>query len=270
MERLEAAGIVGSGVLAEDHRPGSWERRIAECSERLYRGRMVQRLLLTWAVPGNAVLLVAAGLVLGLWRAVLPAGVLFAVTVVSAAVSARLLYQQHFRVRAMESELRALEHEHRERLLEDLGSGDLLAAHKRYRAQLPELIERYRAEARRDRRKDNVLQSAVIGGSIVAATVTATAMSVVDVRWAAVVLSLLVAVAAAFAGYARYRERSAAWLRTADALEREYESVELRVGRYRRFTSEREAYAEFADAVEALRAEQARRVPSTVGDGIGQ
>lgn len=170
----------------------------------------------------------------------------------------------------MDSELRALEHADREHLLEELGSGDLLGAHKRYRAQLPELIERYRDEARRDRLKDNALQAVVIGGSIFAATATATAMSVVDVRWVAGALSLLVAVAAAFSGYAKYRDRSVACQQAADALEREYESVELRVGRYRRFSEEHEAYAEFADAVDALRAERARRLPSAAGDGAGQ
>ncbi|MCI2421928.1 DUF4231 domain-containing protein [Saccharopolyspora sp. K220] len=270
MERVDTAGIVGGGVLAEDRQPPDWERRIAERSEQHYRARMVQRLLLLWALPGNLVLIGVAAAVLGLWGAVLPAGIVFALAVASIAVSAKFLYRQHFRVRAVESELRTLEHAHREHLLDELESGDLLGAHKRYRAQLPELIERYRSEARRDRWKGNALQTVVIGGSIVAATATATAMSVVDVRWMAAVLSVLVALSAAFAGHANYRDRSTAWQQTADALEREYESVELRVGRYRRCDGEREAYAEFADAVEALRAEQARRLPSAATDGLGQ
>ncbi|MGP4021500.1 DUF4231 domain-containing protein [Saccharopolyspora sp. 5N708] len=270
MERVDTAGIVGGGVLAENRQPPAWERRIAERSEQHYRARMVQRLLLFWAVPGNLMLLGAAAVVLALWDSALPAGIAFALVVASIAVSAKFLYQQHFKVRAVESELRTLEHAHREHLLDELESGDPLGAHKRYRAQLPELIDRYRGEARRDRWKDNALQTMVIGGSIIAATAAATAMSVVDVRWIAVLLSVLVAVCAAFAGHAKYRDRSTAWQQTADALEREYESVELRVGRYRRCGGEREAYAEFADAVEALRAEQARRLPSAAKDGIGQ
>ncbi|KAA5829630.1 DUF4231 domain-containing protein [Saccharopolyspora hirsuta] len=270
MERVDTAGIVGGGVLPGDHRPADWERRIAERSEQLYRARMVQRLLLLWAVPGNLLLVVLGAVALALWGIAVPAAVVFVLAIASIAVAANFVYRQHFKVRAVESELRALEHGYREHLLEELGTGDLLAAHKRYRAQLPELVERYRGEARRDRWKDNALQTVVVGGSIVAAVVTATAMSVVDVRWVAAALSLLVAVCAAFAGYAKYRDRAQALQQTADALEREYESVELRVGRYRRFDGEREAYAEFADAVDALRAEQARRLPSASIDAPGQ
>ncbi|MEV0697430.1 DUF4231 domain-containing protein [Saccharopolyspora sp. NPDC050389] len=274
MERVDTAGIVGGGVLAGDGQPSGWERRIAERSEEHYRARLVQRLLLAWAVPGNLLLIGVAAVALWLWTSALPAGIVFVLALASLVVSAKFVYQQHFKVRAVESELRALEYAHREHLLDELGPGDLLGAHKRYRAQLPELIERYRVEARRDRWKDNVLQTVIIGGSIIAATATATAtaasVSVVDVRWVAVALCLLVALAAAFAGHAKYRERSAACQQTADALEREYESVELRVGRYRRFDRESEAYAEFADAVGALRAERARRLPSASTEGIGQ
>ncbi|GAA4611798.1 DUF4231 domain-containing protein [Saccharopolyspora hordei] len=270
MERVDTAGIVGGGVLAGSNRPETCERRIAERSEQLYRARLVQRLRLLWAVPGNLLLLGLGALSLALWGLAIPVGVIFVLAVASTAVSAKLLYGQHFKVRAVESELRALEHGYREHLLDELGNGDLLGARKRYRAQLPDLVERYRDEARRDRWKDNALQTVVIGGSAVTAVVTAIAVSVVDARWPAVVLSLLVAVAAAFAGYAKYRDRAHELQRTADALEREYESVELRVGRYRRFDDEREAYAEFADAVDALRAEQARRLPTAVIDTLGQ
>lgn len=269
MERVDTAGIVGGGVLSVEHRPTDWERRIAERSEQLYRNRMVQRLLLLWAVPGNLLLVVLGVFALALWGIAAPAAVVFALAVASIAVSAKFVYRQHFRVRAVESELRALEHGYREHLLDELGDGDLLTAHKRYRAQLPELVDRYRGEARRDRWKDNGLQTVVVGGSIVAAAVTATAMSIVEVRWVAALLSLLVAVSAAFAGYAKYRDRAQALQQTADALEREYESVELRVGRYRRFDGERAAYAEFADAVDALRAGQARRLPSAAIDAPG-
>ncbi|GAA4862712.1 MULTISPECIES: DUF4231 domain-containing protein [Saccharopolyspora] len=268
MERVDAAGIVGGGVLTEGARPQDWERRIAERSELLYRGRLLRRLLLLWAGPGTAVL---GALGIGaevLWRSPWITGAVAVIAVGSLAVSARLLYGQHFKVRAVETELRALESAHREHLLEELGYGDLLAAHKRYRAQLPALIERYRGEARRNRWKDNALQGVVIGGSIVGATVSATAVSFAASRWYAVALCLLVAVAAAFAGYAHYRDRCHSWQQTADWLEREYESVELRVGRYRKFEDEREAYAEFADAIEALRSERSRTARGA--DALGQ
>ncbi|TDD87432.1 DUF4231 domain-containing protein [Saccharopolyspora karakumensis] len=270
MERVDTAGIVGGGVLAEDRQQGDWERRIAQRSEELYRERIVQRLLLAWAVPGNLLLAAVGATLLALSTSVVPAAVTFVIVAASAGVAAVYVYRQHFKVRAVDTDLRALEGAHRDMLLDELGTGDLLDAHRRYRAQLPELIERYRHEARSDRWKDSALQAVVIGGSIVAATATATAAAVPEIRWFAIGLSLLVAVSAAYAGYTKHRDRAAAWQETADALEREYESVELRVGRYRRFGSEREAYAEFAEAVEALRAERARRLPSGVNDGLMQ
>ncbi|TDC89079.1 DUF4231 domain-containing protein [Saccharopolyspora aridisoli] len=271
MERVDTAGIVGGGVLAADDRQqGDWERRIAQRSEELYRERIVQRLLLAWAVPGNLLLAAVGVTLLALSTSVVPAAVTFVVLAASAGVAAVYVYRQHFKVRAVDTDLRALEGAHREMLLDELGTGDLLDAHRRYRAQLPELIERYRHEARSDRWKDSALQAVVIGVSIIAATATATAAAVPEIRWLAIGLSLLVAVSAAYAGYTKHRDRAASWQETADALEREYESVELRVGRYRRFGSEREAYAEFAEAVEALRAERARRLPSGVNDALMQ
>ncbi|GAA2791352.1 DUF4231 domain-containing protein [Saccharopolyspora taberi] len=271
MDQVEAAGIIGGGVISENPRAQDWERRIAERSEQLYRARLVRRFLLIWVYPVNVLLAVLAisGFVLYGPSSVTAAAAV--VVLASIAVSARLGYVQHFKVRAMEFDLRALEQGHREHLLEEFGSGDLLGVRKHYRAHLPDVIDRYRAEARRHRRRDGLLQSVVVAGSIVAACVTAISMSIVDARWGAVLLSLAVALSAAFAGHARFAERGVLLQRTADSLEREYESVELRVGRYRRLSGEDEAYAEFADTVESLRADQARQLgPMPRADALGQ
>ncbi|QGK68416.1 DUF4231 domain-containing protein [Allosaccharopolyspora coralli] len=254
-------GIVGGGVIPEGAPPQDLERRIAERSEKLYHVRLVQRILMIWAYPGNLVILgvsVASVAVLQQQLAVVvPLAVL--VPAASLVASARALYRQHFRIRSVHTQLKSLRTEHEEHLLDELGVEDLLAAHKRYRSQLPDVIARYRVESRSCRRKHNAVQSVVIVGSILSAAATTASLSLADARVPAVVLSLLVAVSAAFGGYAKYRERSVNLQQTADALEREYESVELRVGRYRRFGTEREAYAEFAHEVETLRAEQAKR-----------
>lgn len=254
MERVDT-GIVGGGLLTEEVPMQDWERRIADRSERLYRARLQRRFLLLWLYPGNLGLLamMAVGAA-AMWPSLMWVGIAVVAVVASLAVSARWTYQQHLRVRTIRTELRALENAQREQQLADLESDNLLGTQKRYRARLPELVAEYRAAAREDRRKDGVLQTLVIGGSIVAATTSAVSMSLSGTHWVAVLLSLLVAVSAALAGYAQFRERATTWQRTADALEREYEAVELRVGRYRRFGDERDAYAEFADAVLALRA----------------
>ncbi|MFR9728933.1 DUF4231 domain-containing protein [Saccharopolyspora sp. MS10] len=261
MERWDAGtGIIGGGVIAGETQPQDWERRISELSEQLYRARLLQRFLLLWAYPGTLALtgLSISGIVL-LAPPVAVSVAVVAVPVGSAAVSARTAYRHHFTVRSVATELRELERAHREHQLDEWNAGDLLGMRKRYRADLPDVIERYRTEAGRHRWKDQVLHTIVIAGSIISATVTAASAAVAGARWAAVVVCLLVAVAAAFSGYSKYRERAASLQQTADVLEREYHSVELRAGRYSRFDDEGDAYAEFADTVESLREEQAKR-----------
>ncbi len=262
MQRAGArTGIVGGGVIAEGVNSDDLERRIAERFEQLYRARLVQRMLLIWAYPGNLVVAAASVAYYQFFAPPEPWAWVACVLVPAASLvlSARLVYRQHFKVRSVDSELRALQRAHREQTLDGLGVGDLLASHKRYRAELPDVIDEYRTEARRHYRRNNVLQCIVISGSIGTSAVAAASVSIADVRWVAVVLSLVVAISAAFAGHAKYRERSVGLQQTADALEREYHSVELRVGRYRRFEDEWSAYAEFAHEVELLRNDQAKR-----------
>lgn len=258
MERADPkAGIVGGGVITEDSRIHDLEQRIAERAEQLYRLRMVGRLLTAWAYPGNLVLVAVVASVLLLGGQ--PWGVdlgLVLVAIASVATSLRLVYKQHFTIRAVRTELRELHRRYREGWLDELDSGDLLGAHKRYRAHLPEVIDSYRIEARKHRWKSHSLQCVIIVGSILTGVVAAASVSVVDARWAAVVISVLVAVSASLSAYGKFQERGTDLVRAADALEREYESVELRVGRYRKFAGEREAYAEFADTVETLRVER--------------
>lgn len=258
-------GILGGGVISGETHPEDLRRRVDERSERLHRSRLVRRLLALWVFPGNLVLiaLLAGGAVLldlsVMWWLVL----VVVVPVLSVSASARVLYRQHFRVRALNAELRELRRVHREHLLDDFGTDDLLAAHKRYRAELPDTIDSYRRESRAHRRKHNVLQGLTIAGSIVTSVIAAVSVFMAEARWLTVAASLTVAVTAAFGGYAKYRERGLNLQQTADALDREYHSVELRVGRYRRIEEERAAYAEFAHEVEALREEHARRLQQT-------
>ncbi len=248
-------------MLSGDTQPEDLDRAISGLSEQLHRARLLRRLLALWAVPGNVAVVAGsvACFVLLAWQPLWLLVVAVAVPVVSITGSLLLLYRQYFSIRAMVTQLRDLHRAHREQLLDDLRAGDLLTAHKRYRAQLPDTIRSYRAESRGYRRKHNGLQAVIIAGSIATSALTTVSVSVAGVRWIAVAGSLLVAVTAAFAGYSKFRERSANLQQTADALEREYHSVELRVGRYRRFEDERGAYAEFAHEAEALLEEHAKR-----------
>ncbi|SDP95361.1 Protein of unknown function [Actinopolyspora xinjiangensis] len=257
-----STGIVGGGVLSAESDPDDVARRIADLSEQVHRALLLRRLLTVWALPVNVALI---ALVVGYfamrggsgWQLVTLVSVIPTISVVG---SGFLLYRQYFKVRDMAIELRELNQARREQSLDDVGSGgDLLAAHKRYRAQLPDAIRAYRRQARRYRRAHNGLQVVVISGAIVTSVIAAISVTTADVRWIAVGMSLLVALTAALSGYAKYRERGLNLQRTADALEREYHSVELRVGKYRRFDSEQAAYAEFAHEAEVLLDEHAKR-----------
>lgn len=135
---------------------------------------------------------------------------------------------------------------------------DLLAEHKQYREELPEVIADYRTEANRYRRWHNAFQGVIIVGSVVTSAITTASVSYTQARWVAVAVSAVVGLSAGFTGYFKYRERSYNLQQTADAIEREYESVELRVRRYQGL-DEKKAYAEFANFVEILRDEQAKR-----------
>jgi Protein of unknown function (DUF4231) len=148
----------------------------------------------------------------------------------------------------------------REAQQRDVGDdADLVLAHqRRYREDVSDVIQQYRDEANRYRRVHNRLQSVVIVGSIVTSALTTASVSFVEVRWAAVGVSAFVGLAAGFTGYFKYRERSFNLQQTADAIEREYEAVELRVGRYRA-KNEADAYAIFAATVEDLRDDQNKR-----------
>ena len=60
-------------------------------------------------------------------------------------------------------------------------------------------------------------------------------------------------------GYFKYKERSFYLQQTADAIESEWEAVEVGVGRYKRIASEEEQLAEFVEEVHRLKSEQKKR-----------
>jgi hypothetical protein len=104
----------------------------------------------------------------------------------------------------------------------------------------------------------NFFQSVVIVGAVVASAITTASVSYSQARWTAVAITAAVGLSAGFTGYYKFHERSFSSRQAADSIEREYEAVELRVGRYMNM-SEEEAYATFADMVERLRDEHDKR-----------
>jgi hypothetical protein len=115
-----------------------------------------------------------------------------------------------------------------------------------------------RDQASRLRSIHNRYQAIIIIGSISASAVTTASVSFEATRWISVGITTAVGLAAGFTGYYKFHDNSYNLQQTADAIEREYEAVDLRVGRYVKM-DESEAYSLFANTVEQLRDEQNKR-----------
>ncbi|WP_217637886.1 DUF4231 domain-containing protein [Actinopolyspora saharensis] len=237
--------------------------RIIDENEKLYFIRLRRKFLVAWAALGNVIIasLLALMVIFDPYGDVKYASVSALVLVVSVIGSLGLLYRQHKNIRRVQVRIRKLNVAHsrnKQNVDENQEDSNLLLEHKQYRDELPEVISEYREEANRYRKWHNGFQSIIIVGSVSTSAITTASVAYEEVRWAAVAVSFIVGLASGFTGYFKYRERSFNLQQTADSIEREYESVELRVGRYRKLT-EAEAFAEFANYVEQLRDEQNKR-----------
>jgi uncharacterized protein HemX len=247
--------------LSQDGHLGHIKSLILDQQDALRHQGLIRRLILARLTAGN-LLIIAAIVALAYFQqsgnAIVLAGLLL---VVSLGMGLWLYYRQYLRIREGELRLRKLQEVRKERLLEELEADDgasLLAVHKRYREDTADVVDAYRIEANKYRRVSNRLQAVIIIGSIVTSTLATASVVQEQFRWLTVVISVLVGISAGFTGYFKYRERSFNLQQTADAIEREYYSVVLRVGRYKGKT-EADAYADFANAVEGLREEQNKR-----------
>ena len=117
-------------------------------------------------------------------------------------------------------------------------------------------IDQLRLESKSYRRLNNALQGAVIIGSLAA---TGIAANLPVMRWVVLGVTFMVGISSGFMGYFKYKERSFYLQQTADAIEQEWEAVEVGVGRYKRIESEEERLAEFVEEVHRLKSEQKKR-----------
>jgi hypothetical protein len=124
---------------------------------------------------------------------------------------------------------------------------------------MPEVVEAFRRDSNKNRRMSNLFQNTIIVGSLLASSAATSSVYYPPARWVSVTVSLLVAIAAGFIAYYKYRERSFNLQQTADAIERNYFSVELRAGRYSLANEVKAAYQMFVNDVENLREEQSKR-----------
>lgn len=120
-------------------------------------------------------------------------------------------------------------------------------------------IDKFRTESTRYRRVNNMLQAVLIIGSLAATGTAALTASVPDIRWATIGMTFVVGIASGFMGYFKYKERSFYLQQTADAIESEWEAVEVGIGRYENFADEEQRLAEFVAEVHRLKSEQKKR-----------
>jgi hypothetical protein len=139
---------------------------------------------------------------------------------------------------------------------------DPVAALRIYRLSALDDVERYRKRARSNRRYSNVLQWVIIVGSVIATSLTSASTGSAGYqqyfRWAAAGVSALVSISAALVGYFKFRERGFNQQQTADAIEKHYRGVELRIDDYSG-DDEKKVLRLFAQNVEALKDEQRKR-----------
>jgi Protein of unknown function (DUF4231) len=188
---------------------------------------------------------------------------LYGVAITSTLASPIIVYQQYKRLRRTRHYirktimiLRQKEAEH-DNYTDNMSQGALVRQ-RRYRNEMPDLVAQMRDQAERLRSTHNRYQTVIIAGSIFASAITTASVSFDFTRWISVGVTAAVGLAAGFTGYYKFHENSYNLRQTADAIEREYESVDLRVGRYVGM-DDATAYSLFADFVERLRDEQNKR-----------
>ena len=119
-------------------------------------------------------------------------------------------------------------------------------------------VDQLRGESGKYRRVNNTLQGVLIIGSLAATAASAIAAEVIVVRWVTLGITFVVGISSGFMGYFKYKERSFYLQQTADAIEQEWEAVEIGVGRYKD-KSEEQALADFVEEVHRLKTEQKKR-----------
>ncbi|MEQ4723262.1 DUF4231 domain-containing protein [Nonomuraea sp. B19D2] len=136
-----------------------------------------------------------------------------------------------------------------------------ISALRIYRLIATNDIEELSRHARRNQRYANILQWIVILGSVTSTSLAGIAVGGGDqpiVRLVTAISSGLVSVAAAAAGFFKFRERRTTQQQTADAMKRHLKAVELRISEY---DEEDEALVlkRFAQNMEELKDEQRKR-----------
>jgi Protein of unknown function (DUF4231) len=120
-------------------------------------------------------------------------------------------------------------------------------------------INQLRKESNSYRRVNNTLQGFLIIGSLAATGASGISTELSFLRWVTLGLTFLVGISSGFMGYFKYKERSFYLQQTADAIEQEWEAVEIGVGRYKHIDGDENKLEEFVAEVHRLKSEQKKR-----------
>lgn len=242
--------------------PSFLKGRLLELEDELQLREFWCRVAFLWLfglTPG--LIIVSVVVYLDIWSVRYPY-VAYLIALASAIASPIVAYKQYLRVRTTRFSIRRVTFFYRQKLTEqherEDGSRGPLVHQKRYREEIPDVIQQLRDEAKRNRRIHNRFQSVIIVGSVAASATATASVSISQARWLTVGVTAAVGLSAGFTGYFKYHERSYSSRLAADSIEREYEAVELRIGRYAK-KSEEDAYTLFAEVVERIRDEHDKR-----------
>jgi hypothetical protein len=120
-------------------------------------------------------------------------------------------------------------------------------------------IDQLRIESKAYRSVNNFLQGFLIIGSLAATGASGVSAELPTIRWVTLGVTFAVGISSGFMGYFKYKERSFYLQQTADAIEHEWEAVEIGVGRYKHIVGEEARLAEFVEEVHRLKSEQKKR-----------
>ncbi|GAA3736104.1 hypothetical protein GCM10022225_18540 [Plantactinospora mayteni] len=249
----------------KDWSPVFLKSQIASAEERLHLQGIWLKIGRAWAILGNIALWTITVLadILQWHRAAPIVPILYGAAIVSTLASPVVMYQQYKRLRSNRLGIKKTililreKQTQQDGYTEEAGKGTLVRQ-RRYRDDMPDIIAQMREQAGRLRSTHNRYQTVIIVGSILASAITTASVSFDVTRWIAVAVTAAVGLSAGFTGYYKFHENSYNLQQTADSIEREYEAVELRVGRYAKL-DHADAYSLFAETVERLRDEQNKR-----------
>ncbi|MFI7116884.1 DUF4231 domain-containing protein [Amycolatopsis sp. NPDC049868] len=255
-------------VIGDDE-PSRNVRRVIIRSENRLRTWRTGRAVSAWLTLLFAVLLTAL-VVFHVWRQFIETGWLYysilglAIALTLSAAILTLMFVWNCSVGRVDlATMRELYNERVADELDDAVDDDddhkLLKVRHQYRESAATVIEDYRQQASRYKRRHDRFQTITIIGSVATSAITTASVSFSIFRVLAIVISLVVGIATGINGYYKFRERSFNLQQASDLVEREYNSVQLRVGRYAHCSDEADAYRLFCQQVEMIRDEQSKR-----------